>query len=258
MAGREFTRRDDERATPVVVVNETLARAMWQSPADALGKRLRTLDGEWHTVVGVAADVKYSRVNEKPRPYVYFHLLQSFVPAVTIHARTVGDDNHALERVRGHVQALDPQIPISRSNMLSEQIRVALSVYEMAAGGISMFGVLTMMLAAIGIYGLVAYSVRQSTQEIGIRLAVGASRGAVAWTFLKRGAGLAVAGTAIGLSIAAAAGGAMGTVLYGVSPRDAVAFGSGAAVVLAIALAASLVPAWRAARTDPLAALRHQ
>jgi predicted permease len=257
MAGREFTRRDDERATPVVVVNETLARAMWQSPADALGKRLRTLDGEWHTVVGVAADVKYSRVNEKPRPYVYFHLLQSFVPAVTIHARTVGDDNHALERVRGHVQALDPQIPISRSNMLSEQIRVALSVYEMAAGGISMFGVLTMMLAAIGIYGLVAYSVRQSTQEIGIRIAIGARRSHVVWTFLKRGAVLAAIGAAIGIGLALVMSRSISALLYGVSSRDVMSFAAATAVVMAIALAASLFPALRASRTDPLTALRH-
>jgi ABC-type antimicrobial peptide transport system permease subunit len=184
--------------------------------------------------------------------------LQSEVTSLFIHARSPGDQTALLRRIRNHVHAVDPLVPVLSSRMLPETTRVALSVYELAAGLLSMFGLMTIVLASLGIYGLVAYSVRQSTQEIGIRLAVGASRGAVAWTFLKRGAGLAVAGTAIGLSIAAAAGGAMGTVLYGVSPRDAVAFGSGAAVVLAIALAASLVPAWRAARTDPLAALRHQ
>ncbi|HET9369479.1 MAG TPA: FtsX-like permease family protein, partial [Vicinamibacterales bacterium] len=258
LAGREFARRDDERATPAVVVNETLARRMWQSPQGALGKRLRTLDGEWHTVIGVAADVKYARLAEEPRPYVYFHLLQSFVPSVTIHARTTGDDTRALERVRTHLQALDPQVPIARSNMLSEQIRVALSVYELAAGGISMFGVLTMVLAAIGIYGLVAYSVRQSTQEIGIRIAIGARRSHVVWTFLKRGAVLAAIGSGIGLALALALSRSLGALLYGVGARDIVSFAAATAVVMAIALSASVFPALRASRIDPLAALRHQ
>ena len=258
LAGREFTRRDDERATPAVVVNETLARLMWQSPAGALGKRLRSLDGEWHTVVGVAADVKYSRLTEEPRPYVYFHLLQSFVPTVTIHARTAGDAAGALERVRTHVQALDPQIPIARSTMLSEQVRVALAVYEMAAGGISMFGVLTMVLAAIGIYGLVAYSVRQSTQEIGIRMAIGARRWHVVWTFLKRGAMLAAIGSAIGLALALAVSRSLGALLYGVSSRDVLSFAGGTALVMGIAVIASFWPAFSASKTDPLTALRHR
>jgi predicted permease len=257
-AGRDFARTDDASAPAVVVINETLARRMWQTPEHAIGRRLRGTTGDWRTVVGVARDVKYARLTEPPRPYVYFPALQSEVTSLFIHARSPGDQTALLRRIRNHVHAVDPLVPVLSSRMLPETTRVALSVYELAAGLLSMFGLMTIVLASLGIYGLVAYSVRQSTQEIGIRLAVGASRGAVAWTFLKRGAGLAVAGTAIGLSIAAAAGGAMGTVLYGVSPRDAVAFGSGAAVVLAIALAASLVPAWRAARTDPLAALRHQ
>ena len=258
-AGREFTRRDDRNAAPAVMVNETLARRMWQTPENAIGKRLRAVTGgEWREVIGVARDVKYARLSEEPRPYVYFPLLQSYAPALTIHARTAAAAPDALERVRRQVQALDPQIPIVGSITLEEQTRVALAIYQMAAGALTMFGLMTIVLAAIGIYGLVAYTVQQSTQEIGIRMAVGARRADVVWSFLGRGARLAGIGAVIGLVIATAASGAIGSLLYGVGARDLVAFAGGTSVVMAIALAASLFPAWRASRIDPLTALRHR
>jgi ABC-type antimicrobial peptide transport system permease subunit len=145
-----------------------------------------------------------------------------------------------------------------RSAMLSEQTRVALSVYELAAGALTMFGVMTIVLAAIGIYGLVAFTVQQSTQEIGIRMAVGAQRRDVAWSFLGRGATLAALGAAIGLAVAMAMSGAIGSLLYGIGARDAIAFAGGTALVMTIALTASFFPAWKASRTDPLTALRHR
>jgi putative ABC transport system permease protein len=154
------------------------------------------------------------------------------------------------------VRAVDPQMPIARSLTLAAQTRQALSVYQLAAGALTMFGVMTIALAAIGIYGLVAYTVRQSTQEIGIRIAVGAGRADVVLTFLKRGTALAAAGALAGLIAAFAMSRLIGALLYGVSARDAIAFGGGTAVVMAVALVASLVPAWRAAKVDPLAALR--
>ena len=258
VAGREFARTDDQAATPVVVINETLARRMWETPANAIGKRLRGATGDWWQVIGIARDVKYARLTEEPRPYIYFPVLQSYASALTIHARSTRASPNAVRRIRDRVHALDAGVPVLSARMMAEQTRAALTVYELAAGTLTMFGVMTIILAAIGIYGLVAYTVRQSTQEIGIRLAVGARRVDVAWTFLKRGAILAMAGAVIGLAAAAALSNALGTVLYGVSARDAVAFGGGTAVVMGIALAASLIPAWRASRTDPLTALRHQ
>jgi putative ABC transport system permease protein len=121
-----------------------------------------------------------------------------------------------------------------------------------------MFGVLTILLASIGIYGLVAYSVRQSTREIGIRMAVGAQRFDVAWAFLRSGFIITVIGAAAGLAIAVALSGAIRSLLYGVSARDLVAFAGGTAVVMSIALIASFFPAWKASRIDPLTALRHR
>ena len=258
LAGRDFTRTDDANATQAVIINETMARRFWQTPENAVGKRLRSGTADWRSVIGVVGDLKYSRLSEGPRPFVYYPLLQSYAAGFTIHARASGDLSHAMRRVRDHVQAVDPTIPIVRSVTLPEQTRVALSVYELAAGALTMFGVMTIVLAAIGIYGLVAYTVQQSTQEIGIRMAVGANRLDVVWDFLRRGAVLAGIGAAIGIVFAAAASGAIGSLLYGVGARDVISFGGGTAIVMGIALLASLLPAWRASRTDPLKALRHQ
>jgi predicted permease len=258
LAGRDFTRTDDTSAAPAVIVNETMARRFWQTPDNAIGKRLRSGSGEWRNVIGVARDLKYARLSEAPRPFVYYPILQTYAAAFVVHARTGGDLNYAMRRVRDHVQAIDPAIPITLSRTLTEQSRVALSVYELAAGALTMFGLMTILLAAIGIYGLVAYTVQQSTHEIGIRMAIGASRIDVVRDFLKRGITLAGIGAAIGLVLAAAASGAIRSLLYGVDARDLVSFGGGTLIVMSIALAASMVPAWRASRIDPLKALRHQ
>jgi predicted permease len=258
LAGRDFERSDEGHARPAVIVNETLARRFWQSPENAIGKRLRSGTAEWRVVIGVVGDLKYSRLSEAPRPFVYYPLLQSYVPTLHVHARTSGDLNYAIRRVRDHVQSVDSTIPFTRSTTLIEQTRVALSVYELSAGALTMFGLMTIVLAAIGIYGLVAYTVQQSTQEIGIRMAIGARRIDVLWDFLRRGATLAGAGAAIGLVLAIAGSGAIQSLLYGIGARDVIAFTGGTLLVMFIALSASILPAWRASRTDPLKALRHQ
>lgn len=256
-AGRGFEQRDDASSQRVAIVNETLARRMWQTPEAALGRRLKTGGGDWRTIVGVARDLKYSRINEGPRPYVYLPLLQSYSPAMTVHVRAAGPPAALLNQVRREIRTLDPNLPILTSRMLTEQTRVALGPYEMAAGTLTMFGVMTILLAGLGIYGLVAYTVRLSTQEIGVRIAVGARRIDVVRRFLGHGLGLAAIGTAIGLVLAIAAAQLVRGVLYGVGALDVAAFAGATAVVITIALAASIFPAWRASRTDPLTALRH-
>ena len=242
-------------AQPAVIINR-------RSPAGLADLRMQSasacvVTAEWRNVTAWRA-IPYSRLSEGPRPFVYYPLLQTYAPSLTIHARAIGDLAGAIRRVRTHVQAVDPTIPITRSTTLAEQTKVALSVYELAAGALTMFGLMTIVLAASGIYGLVAYTVQQSTQEIGIRMAIGASRANVAWSFLGRGAMLAGIGAVIGLVLAAAASGAIRSLLYGVGARDIVSFGGGTLVVMAIALTASLLPAWRASKTDPLTALRRQ
>ena len=255
LAGRDFMRSDDQGSQGVVIVNQTLARRFWQSDKDAIGKRLRR-GGEWKVVVGVVGDLKYSRLSKAPHPFTYYPLLQNYVPSFAIQARTNGDLSYAMRRVRDHMQSLDATIPIVKPMTLADQTRAALNIYQLAASALTMFGVMTIVLAAIGIYGLVAYTVRQSTQEIGIRMAIGASRSAVVWTFLGRGTWLAGIGAVIGLVVAIAVSGAIASLLYGVGARDLVSFSGGTAVVMATALLASLLPAWRASRVDPLTALR--
>ncbi len=204
----------------------------------------------------MAGDLKYSRLSEAPRPFAYYPLLQHYVPAFAIQARATGDVSYAMRRVRDHMQSLDATIPIVKPTTFGEQTRAALNVYQLAASALTMFGVMTIVLAAIGIYGLVSYTVRQSTQEIGICMAIGASRSAVVWTFLGRGTWLAGIGAVIGLVVAIAVSGAIASLLYGVGARNLVSFSGGTAVVMATALLASLLPAWRASRVDPLTALR--
>jgi predicted permease len=257
LAGREFSPADNAASTPVAIINDALATRMWGSAEAAVGKRLRS-GGPWLEIIGVVQDLKYSRLTEDPRPYFYLPIRQSYTSQITIHARSVADATDALRQTRDRVRAIDPLLPIARSLTLAEQARQALSVYQMAAGALMMFGVMTILLAAIGIYGLVAYTVKQSTHEIGIRMAVGASRGDVAWTFVKRGTTLAAAGASVGLALAFAASGAIQSLLYGISSRDLLSFGGGIAIVMVVALLASFLPAWRAAMTDPLAALRHR
>jgi putative ABC transport system permease protein len=183
-------------------------------------------------------------------------LLQRYQPAVVLQVRGAGSPADLIGRVRTQLQAIDPGLPVLDARPLEEQIRVALVGFEMAAGTLTMFGAMAGLLAAIGLYGLIAYSVEQSRHEVGICMALGASRADVLRRFLHRGLRLGVIGASIGLVVAAAAARFMSAVLYGVSAMDPGTFAAGAAAVLAISAAASFVPAWRASTTDPIAALR--
>ena len=258
VTGREFVRDDDPAALQVAIVNETLARRFWGNAPNAIGQRIRFAAGDWRTVVGVARDIKYARINEDPRPYVYVPFLQSYQPEMILHARGGGGTATLMEQVRRHFQTLDPELPILYANSLSEQTGATLSIFRMTARMLLMFGVAAMGLAAMGIYGLVSYTVKQSTHEIGIRMALGAQRGDVVRRFLAKGLRLGAVGAATGIVASFAVTRLLGSLLYGVSATDAVSFGTAAAVVLSSVLLATLIPAWRAARTNPIAALRHR
>jgi len=258
VAGRDFARTDASDALSVAIVNETMARQFWGTPDGALGKRMRLGGGDWRTVIGVARDIKYARVTEDPRPHVYRPLEQNYLPAMTLHVRSRDPEAVLLARLRSTVQALDPNLPILTARMLTEQTRVALSVFSMAAGVLMVFGVIAMILTALGTYGLVSYAAKQSTHEIGIRIAIGASRAELLRRFLGRGLRLGVVGAICGLVGSVAITRLLTGLLYGVSPTDATSFAGAATMVLTTVLVASLIPAWRASRTDPIAALRHR
>lgn len=258
IAGREFEDLDDLDAPPVAIVNETLARRFWGTPMEAIGRRLRVASDEWRTVIGVARDVKYSRVNEAPRPYVYWSLLQTYVPNVVLHARGRDGVEAVTAHVRAQLQRLDPDMPILQVATLGDAVRANLAIFEMAADFLFMFGVAGMALACMGIYGLVSYTVRQSTHEIGIRMALGARRTEVVWHYLRRGVRLGTVGALIGTVTALLLTRLLGSVLYGVSATDPLSFASALSVVLGGVIVATVVPAWRAAQTSPLAALRQR
>jgi macrolide transport system ATP-binding/permease protein len=258
VTGRDFERRDDPSSTPVVIVNETLARRFWNSTAHAIGKRVRVSGGEWRTVIGVARDVKYARINEDPRPYVYLPFLQSYTSNMMLQARGPAGPVALLEQAQRHIQSVDPELPILDARTLADQAAAGLNTLALAARMLFMFGIAAMSLAALGIYGMVSYTVKQSTHEIGIRMAVGAGRQDILRRFLGRGLRLGLTGAAIGLVSAIVVTRLLSSVLYGVSATDVISFAGAFAVVVGVVLAASLAPAWKAARTNPVAALRHQ
>lgn len=258
MAGRAFEDRDDETAAPVTIVNKTLAERFWGGAADAIGKRIRVSDEDWRTVIGVAADVKYLRIDESPRPYVYLPFLQSYRSSMILHTRGPAPVDVLVDRARVHVAALDVELPILSARPLAEEVAGALIFFNLTAAMLFVFGAAGMGLAAMGTYGLVSYTVRQSTHEIGVRMALGASGLSVVRGFLARGLKLGAIGAALGMVTALGVGRLLGGVLFGVSATDGLSFAQALGVVLGGVVLATIIPARRAAWTNPLSALRHQ
>jgi predicted permease len=261
LAGRDFS--SDESAARVAIVNETLARRFWGGPEGAIGRQLGT--AEWTTgvpttmtVIGVARDIKYVRLNEEPRPYVYLPFSQAYGPMMAVHVRARLAAPDLVDRVRRYIATTDPNVPILESRMLVEQTNLGLAIHVVAARMLTIVGLAAIVLAALGIYGLVAYTVKQSAREIGIRLAIGASRGRIFNRYLSRGLCLGVIGAAVGIGGAVGASRLLASLLLGITPTDVASFAAATALVLITAGAASIVPAWRASRSDPVIALRQQ
>jgi predicted permease len=258
--GREFTEVDDAQAASVVIVNETMARRYWGPDRSPVGSRLRRGIGtnRWSTVIGVARDVKYLGPTEPGRPWIYFPHAQDYWSTMTLVARTTGDPLQALPGVRGVVRALDPTLPVFDEKTLQTHSGVPLFLDRIAVTFLSGFGLLALTLAAVGLYGVMAYSVTARTREIGIRMALGAQTGDVLKHVLKQGLALTLIGIAIGLAAAFALTRLMGSLLFGVSPNDALTFALVSLSLAAVALLACYLPARRATKIDPLAALRHE
>ena len=261
-AGRDFTDADDARAASVVIVNETAARRWWGT-IDVVGKTLEQQDGTAAqpdrvralTVVGVAADSKYRSLDEAPRTFVYVPLAQQFVPRVTIVARSTNGQRLAAD-LRRLIASMNPNLPIVESQTLEDFASLGLLPQRIAASVAGSLGIVGLLLASIGIYGVTAYMVSTRTREIGIRMALGAQRADVVRMVLRQGAWTALVGAAIGLVLAAAASRLLGTLLFGVGPADPVAFGGSAALFSVVALCACYVPARRATEIEAAEALR--
>jgi len=254
--GRDFNERDNERAPGVVIINETMARRYWPDQ-DAMGQRLK-LGKNWLEIVGIASEVKQRRLNEPPQPFLYLPLLQDYRSNMILVARTALELRAALPAVESVVAKLDPNMPIFDVKTLNEHVGVSLFLPRMAATLLSLFGLLALLLAAIGLYGVMSYSVSQRTREIGIRISLGAMRRDVLKLIMGQGLILSLIGIGAGLVAASAVTRLIAHLLYGVSANDPATFTLIALLLVGVALVACYLPARRATKVDPMIALRNE
>ena len=259
LRGRDFAGTDRKGAPGVVVINETLAATLWPHE-DPLGKRLSLAgrEGPFLEVVGVARDGKYRSLGETAHPYVYQPLLQSYDPKMTLVVRTTGEPQAVAPAVREQIRALDAKLPIADVKTFRDQLNLSLFPSRVAAWTLGGFGVLALLLAAIGIYGVVSYSVAQRTREIGVRMALGAKRKDVLRLVLGQGLFVIAFGLAVGLLLAFTATRLIAGFLYGVGATDLLTFCGVPLLLGLVALGASYLPARRATKVDPLMALRYE
>ena len=257
VAGRNFT-YDDRPDTPrVAIVNETFARRYWPNES-AIGKTIRSQrsDGTPLLIVGVAADHKVLTVGEPPTPFLHVARTQRPNSYTVILARTRGDANALLRDMRRELLGLDPNVVFIENGTMATEVATTLFPVRASAWLVACVGLVAMVLAAVGLYGVIAYSVARRTREIGIRMALGAEPASVLTLVMRQGLGVAVAGLLVGGLLAAGAAVVVSGALYGVGASDPVAWIASAAIVLGVSAVANLAPAWRAAHVDPSIALR--
>ncbi len=257
LRGRDFRMDENKVESRVAIVNETFARRFYpgQNP---IGKRFnfRGPDNPWWEIVGVVPDGKYNSLGEDPKPAVFTPLFRDYEANVTLVARTRADPRTTLKAVAAEIKKLDPELPIYSAKTLTEHMGATLFPARMAAMTLGSFGVLALVLAAVGIYGVMSHVVAGRTREIGLRMALGAQLSDVQKLILRQGMWLAAVGAGIGLALALGGARLLTSFLYGVSASDPVTFASIALLLLGIALFACWLPARRASRVDPMIALR--
>jgi macrolide transport system ATP-binding/permease protein len=254
ISGREFTPADDENAPRVAIVNQTMVARYWRGQ-NPIGQRLQ-VKGNWVQVVGVVKASKYYSMDEPPRPFFYVPLRQSFAIEPDIHIRTTQPLQTIQTALICEVRALDPDLTLYEMITLEEQVNRSTSKQLVAVTLVALFGGLALLLASIGLYGVMSYTVSQSTRELGLRMALGADASNVLRLVLSRGLLLTTTGIVIGVAVALLLTRLLGNLLYQVSPRDPLAFAAAFAVMTLASTAACFLPAWRATRTDPIRALR--
>jgi predicted permease len=254
--GRSFTRQDDENGPPVMIVNRHFAERFWPGES-AVGKTVRTAGREWE-VVGVTETGKYDSLGETPQDFMYFPQRIMYRSDMIVVARSSGDPQLALQRMQDVVRGIDPDLPVYDVRSMEDHMGIALLPARLGGSVLGIFGLLGLALAAVGIYGVMAYSVSQRKRELGIRVALGADRGSVLKLVLAEGMRLAVIGTVIGLAGALAASRLVAGLLYNASPLDPIAFTAVPLTLLGVAALAVYLPARRAARMDPIGALKSE
>jgi predicted permease len=264
--GRDFTEQDDSSGRPVVIVNETFAELYWPGE-DPLHKRLhlkgpmaeRDSEKAAVEVIGIVADGKYRSLDENPIGYLFLPLYQRpATNAVTLLMRTTVHPLGAAGTLRAQVRAIDENLPVFDIGTMNEHIASSFMATQMAARIVGLFGVIGLALAAVGLYGIVSYTVSHRTREIGLRMALGATRAGTLALVVKQAAVVTLIGVTLGLGAGFALARVASSLLYGVSATDPTIFTSVTVLLLAVGLMASAVPAWRAMRIDPITALRYE
>jgi predicted permease len=259
LSGRDFTYQDREGAPRVAIVNETLVHNLFPN-GNPIGQKLRVLmrqPASWE-IVGVVKDSKYLSLGEAARPYIFLPYLQNPQPAMSVHVQTSGSPKELAAAVRREVQALDPNLPAFNVMSLADNIEISLFPARFGAVLLGVFGVLALLIASIGIYGVMSYGVSERTHEMGIRMALGARGSDVLRLVISQGMWLAIIGVAIGAGLALVSTRIVKSYLYDVSTTDPLTFSGIALLLLGVALLACYIPARRATKVDPLVALRYE
>jgi predicted permease len=258
LLGRDFVPHDGPDSIPVAVINDALSRRYFKNQ-NPIGQRVKLGPSGGLEIVGVVANAKYLSLREEDHPTVYVQALHERDTAgLTLAVRSSGDPLSLVPAIRREVQAVAPAVPITEGSTLSAQIDRSLVKERLMARILGAFAGLALLLASIGLYGVLAYAVTRRTNEIGIRVALGASRGAVLRSVLRESLALVAIGIGIGVPAALALTRLLSSLLYGVTPTDPLVLGGAVASLFAVALGAAAQPAWRAVRVDPLVALRHE
>ncbi len=256
LRGRTFTDLDRDGAPRAAVINEAMARRFWPGE-EAVGKRFKFYgDQTFAEVAGVVETTKLFSLGEDPQPVAYLPLLQAYEPALTLNLRTASDPAGLAESVRRHVQGLDPTLPVVNVFTGEDLLDQTLWAPRVCAGLLSLFGLVALALAAVGIYGVMSYSVNRRTHELGIRMALGARAPDVLRLVLRQGMTLVAVGLLAGLVASLVAARAISSLLFGVSAADPATYATLSAVLAGVALLAAYLPARRATKVDPMIALR--
>jgi predicted permease len=256
MAGRDFTDQDNAAAQSVAIVNQAFVDRYWTGQ-NAIGKRIQWRGG-WFTIVGVAANGKYRRISNDAAPLILLPMAQTYGGDAILHIRTAGDPLALASAVQRTVGELNPNLPLFNVTTLKVNMQMGSIFERIAVTFAGAFGLLALILSSVGIYGVVAYTTKQRTHEIGIRMALGAGKAAIFRGVLNQGLRLALAGLAAGLAASLVLTRFLRSMIVGVGPTDLATLSTAAILLCVVALAASLIPARRAASIDPMQALRSE
>ena len=257
LRGRLFNESDNDTTPQVAVVNEAFAKSFWPND-DPLGKRFKAAkpDAPWITIVGVIANARTQSLAQADVPQIYLDIYQTGAKHLAIFIRGHLERTAIPDQVREHVQSVDPTLPVFGAQTLNETVAASLSQRRFSMEMVGLFALTALLLAGLGIYGVISYLVSERTHEIGIRVALGASRSNILRMVLRQGLGLAIMGAAVGFVCALIVSHLMASLLYGVRPTDPLTFAGVALLFIGVALLACYLPARRAMKVDPIQALR--